>query len=210
MPRRPALREAAVVTTLLRLVVERGWRRVALLDVARAGGFALADLYQAFPSKEAILAAFSREMDRKMLAGDDRDDDGASPRDRLLDVVLRRFEAMALYREPVRVLMRDLPRDPLALARLRPATLDALGAMLEGAGIDSSGLRGALRRRMLGVAFARALRVWLDDDSPDLGATTAALDRDLRRAAGLLGAVSRAPAGGTPTPDSEAGPRDGP
>jgi AcrR family transcriptional regulator len=190
MPRRRAVPEHSVVSTLLRLVVERGWRHVSLLDVARAGGFALADLYAAYPSKEAVVAAFSRDLDRRMLAEDDAAADSELPRERLLDVVLRRFEAMASYREPVRVLMRDLPRDPVAIARLRPAVLDALGAMLEGAGLDSSGLRGAVRRRVLGVIFLQALRVWLDDDSPDLGRTTAELDRHLRRASGLVGTGS--------------------
>jgi AcrR family transcriptional regulator len=179
----------------LRLVVERGWRHVSLLDVARAGGFALADLHAAFPSKEAVLTAFSRELDRQMLAEDDAAADSELPRERLLDVVLRRFDAMASYREPVRVLMRDLPRDPVALARLRPAILDALGAMLEGAGLDSSGLRGAVRRRVLGVVFLQALRVWVDDDGADLSRTTAELDRRLRRAGGLIGATGTAPRG---------------
>jgi hypothetical protein len=100
---------------------------------------------------------------------------------------------MASYREPVRALMRDLPRDPVAMARLRPAVLDALGAMLEGAGLASSGLRGALRRRVLGVVFLQALRVWVDDDSADLSRTTAELDRRLRRAGGLVGVAGAAP-----------------
>jgi AcrR family transcriptional regulator len=193
VPRRRAIPERSVVTVLLRLVVERGWRHVSLLDVARAGGFALADLHAAFPSKEAVLTAFSRELDRQMLAEDDAAADLELPRERLLDVVLRRFDAMASYREPVRVLMRDLPRDPMAMARLRPAILGALGAMLEGAGLDSSGLRGAVRRRVLGMVFLQALRVWVDDDGADLSRTTAELDRRLRRAGGLIGAAGPAP-----------------
>ena len=190
---RRAPSQTAIVHAFLRLVLDRGWRGVALLDIARAAEVPLADLYRTFSSKEAILAAFSHSLDEKMLAGDDPSGDFDLPRERLLDVMLRRFDAMTPQREAVRVLSRDLARDPVAWAGLRSAALDALGAMLEGAGIDSSGLRGALRRRVLGVVFYQALGVWLDDDSPDLTRTTAELDRRLRRVSGVLGLSNAGP-----------------
>lgn len=183
---RRAPSQTAIVNAFLRLILERGWGGVSLLDVARRAEVPLADLYRLFSSKEAILAAFSRSLDDKMLAGDDPSDDLELPRERLLDVILRRLDAMAPHKEAVRVLSRDLPRDPVAWTRLRSAALDALGAMLEAAGIDSSGLRGALRKRVLGIVFAQAVRIWLDDDTPDLTRTTAELDRRLRRASGVL------------------------
>lgn len=189
---RRAPSQTAIVNAFLRLILERGWGGVSLLDIARRAEVPLADLYRLFSSKEAILAAFSRSLDDKMLAGDDPSDDLELPRERLLDVILRRLDAMTPHKEAVRVLWRDLPRDPVAWTRLRSAVLDALGAMLEAAGIDSSGLRGALRKRVLGIVFAQAVRVWLDDDSPDLTRTTAELDRRLRRASGVLN-LSREP-----------------
>jgi AcrR family transcriptional regulator len=189
---RRAPSQTAIVNAFLRLILERGWGGVSLLDIARRAEVSLADLYRLFSSKEAILAAFSRSLDDKMLAGDDPSDDPELPRERLLDVILRRLDAMTPHKEAVRVLWRDLPRDPVAWTRLRSAVLDALGAMLEAAGIDSSGLRGALRKRVLGIVFAQAVRVWLDDDSPDLTRTTAELDRRLRRASGVLN-LSREP-----------------
>ena len=54
--------------------------------------------------------------------------------------------------------------------------------MLEAAGILSSGPFGLLRAKGLLAVWLITERVWLGDDSPDLGPTMAALDRNLRRA----------------------------
>jgi hypothetical protein len=48
-----------------------------------------------------------------------------------------------------------------------------------------------IAKRALGLAYVRTVRVWLEDDSPDLARTMAELDRNLRRierVAGLRGA----------------------
>ena len=72
---------------------------------------------------------------------------------------------------------------------LRPA-LQSLGWMLEAAGLDSSGFRGALRVRGLALVWAAAFRVWLDDGE-DQAKTMAELDRRLRQAEDLLNTVAR-------------------
>jgi hypothetical protein len=120
-----------------------------------------------------------------------------SPRERLFDVLMRRLEALAPYKDAVHSLMRSARRNPgLALA------LNAMAArsqhwMLEAAGIGASGPRGALRAQGAALMFARVLGVWSDDDEPGLDRTMAALGRGLASAErwdGFVGDLCALPA----------------
>src|SRR3546814_1092998 len=54
----------------LELAAARGWQDVALADIARAAGVSLAWLYQLYPGKSAILAAYMRQVDAVVLSGE--------------------------------------------------------------------------------------------------------------------------------------------
>lgn len=184
--------ENAILDAALRLTLEQGWSATSLRDIARAAGLNLAELYRRYPSKSALLAGFLRRIDAEMLASEDEGEaDAELPRDRLFDVIMRRFDALAAHKEAVRVIHADLARDPAALAANARPNLRTLAWMMEAAGLDSSGLRGAIRLRVLGLVYARALRVWLNDNDTDLARTMAELDRRLRRAEGVLGLRDR-------------------
>ncbi len=66
-----------------------------------------------------------------------------------------------------------------------------MAAMLEAARLSAGGLRGLLRTKALGWAYLATLRVFLRDDSSDLAATMAALDRNLSRLDCLARGCSR-------------------
>jgi len=71
--------------------------------------------------------------------------------------------------------------------------LASMGWMLEGAGVDATGLRGALAKRGLLLVWAYGLRAWADDTSEDLTATMAAVDKALARAEGIVNRFSTKP-----------------
>ena len=109
-----------------------------------------------------------KDLDRKVLDGGDADMAEETPRERLFDVLMRRIEAMAPYKEAMRSLMRSAPCNPgLALA-LNGLAVRSQPWMLTAAGIDAAGPRGAMRAQGLALLFAQVLRTWVDDD--DAGA----------------------------------------
>ncbi|HEV2675723.1 MAG TPA: TetR family transcriptional regulator [Aliidongia sp.] len=172
--------EGAVVDAALTLAADRSWSGLALADIAAAAEVSLADLYGVFPSKGAILKSFARRVDAAMVALPGEAD--ATPHDRLFEVLMHRFDLLARYKPGLRGLGRDARRgrlDGLALACHLPRSL---GWMLEAAGISASGLKGAVRVKLLGLAYLATVRVWLEDDSADLARTMASLDRALKRA----------------------------
>jgi hypothetical protein len=96
-------------------------------------------------------------------------------KDRLFDILLRRFDFLQMHRAGVVALMRALPVEPAWSAWLSSETLKSMGWMLEGAGVSSRGLRGEVAKRGLAVVWAWGIRAWLRDETEDLSTTMAAV-----------------------------------
>ncbi|MEI9988229.1 MAG: TetR family transcriptional regulator [Aliidongia sp.] len=207
MARKPSAKQApidpvpAVIAATMRLATERAWSDIPLADIAAAASLSLIELYRLFPSKLAILDALARQVDAAVLAAPA--DAADSPRDRLFDVLMRRFDALLPSRDGLRRLTRDVRRLRLEALPAAFALPRSMGWMLEAAGIPATGLRGALRARVLGAAYVSAFRAFLDDDSADLTRTMAALDRALRRVEPLL-ALPQTAGDGTAVADDAA------
>eukprot|EP00439_Symbiodinium_sp_Y106_P090015 s1_g2551.t1 len=134
--------EDKIIDAALQLAAEEGWAGFSLSDVAQRAKVPLVDLHGQFSGKRAILAAFSRRTDVRVLrAVDPEDQEGERPKDRLFDVLMLRFDELGGYKEGVRAISKDLSRDPLGLlAGARPA-LRSMHWMLEAASIDSGRAR---------------------------------------------------------------------
>lgn len=172
-----------IVTAAMALAAEKGWRRLTLGEIAAAAELSLAELREHVPDKAGILAALAREADRRMLAAAPMAmAEDESPRDRLFDALMARLEALVPYREGIAAVLRDGFGDPVAVLCAAPRLLRSMGWALEAAGIGAGGPIGRLRAKGLAAVYAATIRVWLRDDSGDLGRTMAALDRRLGQA----------------------------
>ena len=180
-PRGNSDRDKAI-DALMALLAEHRFEEIGLAEVAGRAGLKLSELRAEFGSTLAIVAAHIKDIDRAVLAGDAGDMTEEPARERLFDVLMRRIEALAPYKEAVRSLLRSARRNPgLALA-LNAMAVRSQQWMLEAAGIGANGPRGALRAQGAALMFARVLRVWFDDDEPGLDRTMAALGRGLASA----------------------------
>ncbi|MBF0372732.1 MAG: TetR/AcrR family transcriptional regulator [Alphaproteobacteria bacterium] len=170
-----------IVEATLDLIAEKGWGRLALGDIAARAKLPVSEVWERFPSKEAVLDEWLRRLDRRMTEGGPPDLD-ESPRDRLFEVMMRRFDALQPRREAVRRLLRDGPGDLRLLYSRATAWPRTLALMLETAGISTSGASGLLRVEGLAGIHLAVLRAWLRDDTADMARTMAELDKQLRRA----------------------------
>ena len=174
--------EARLIDAALTLAARQGWRRTSLAEIADEAGLKLHEAYALHRSKGAILLAFTRRIDAAVLAGADATGDSA--RERLFDTLMRRFDALRPYKDGVRAILRDSVGHPAALLGL-PVLRRSMAWMLEASGISTAGCRGRLASDATVALYLSVLRVFLADDSEDLGRTMAALDRALRRAESL-------------------------
>ena len=108
-PRGSSDRDKAI-DALMGLLAEHSFEEIGLAEVAGRAGIKLSQLRAEFGSTLAIYAGHIKDIDRAVLAGDDSDMAEEPPRERLFDVLMRRLEALAPYKEAVRSLLRSARR----------------------------------------------------------------------------------------------------
>lgn len=175
-----------VVDAALGLAAARPWREVSLSDIAGEAGIKLDQLHALFRSKAAILDAFVARIDAQVIQGTDEEAAAEPVRDRLFDVLARRFEALQPHRIALASIVREGLTAPISGFCRGRRLLRSMTWSLETAGVSGSGPFGAVRARGLAAVFLSSLFVFLRDDSPDLAKTMAHLDRNLGRADRLM------------------------
>jgi ubiquinone biosynthesis protein COQ9 len=185
-------KRSKAVRAALDLAKERSWGEVTLADIAQAAGLDLSDLRREFSCKSDIVRAFQREVDAELLAKVKPAGEGQSPRDRLFDIVMTRFELMQPYKPALKRIAAYLSWRPGESAALACSSLASQYWMLAGAGTKLDGPGGAVRVAGLASVYGKVFQVWLDDPSPSLDKTMAALDQRLARGERMLSAVDRA------------------
>ena len=185
--------DRAAVAAVFAQAALRGWADVSLVEAAQEAGLDLARMRARFPGRAAVLMRFGAQADGAALAGAVTT---GTPREKLFDIVMNRFEALQAHRGGIMALLAALRTDPATSMLLYGATLCSMRWLLEGAGIPTTGITGALRVHGLMALWLYALRAWERDESADLSGTMAAVDRGLDRAMqaerSLPGRASRA------------------
>jgi ubiquinone biosynthesis protein COQ9 len=189
--------DRALIAAAFQLADEKDWRAVSVAASARAAGLPLATARERFPGRAAILLRFGRLADQAALVEVPAE---GSARDRLFDLLMRRLDVFQAHRAGVLALFRALPAEPPTALLLALATRWSMRWMLDAAGIPTRGIRGELRVKGLVAVWLWTMRAWRGDETEDLSATMAALDKALRRseqAADWLGWSARS---ATPPP----------
>ena len=193
-----------LLVTAFELIAEHGWSRLSLIAVARRAGVSPAEVYRELPGRGSVLRRLSERVDEAMLAFDEAELAGLPPRDRVFELLMRRLEALVPFRPGLERLARGARCDPCLLLASACRLDRSLAWLQDAAGLRRSGLRARLSRRALGAAYLQTLRVWLKDETVDLGPTMAELDKQLRRVQSIAGLraprAGRAPEGAAPEP----------
>jgi AcrR family transcriptional regulator len=177
--------EAKLADAALRLLSRKAWRDISLGEVAKAAKLPMTALTDVARTKSVLVGLVLRRFGERTAKAYRPDRDAASGRDRLFDVGMAWFDAIAPDRRAVRSLYDGLKSDPLALLSLRndfAATAEWLMTLAEA----DKGPALPLRALAFAAVLGRAIPVWLDDDS-NLTKTMARLDGDLRRGESWLG-----------------------
>ena len=163
-------------------IEEKGWSRLTLADLAAALELTLVELRTLIDSKYDLISALNRHVDAAVLEECASIDVNDSPRDRLFEVLMARFDALTPYRDALGMMAFSV-RSDLRLAAMTHKHLQrSMDWMLEAAGLGEGGLRGKFRQNGLTVVYIRTSMAWLNDGSEDLSATMKALDQALEDA----------------------------
>ena len=176
-----------IISACLKLAVDKDWREVGLGEIAEAAKMPLNEVHKYFRSKNAVLKAFSQQVDTEVLANSVSVESDATTRDRLFELLMLRFDRLTRDREALaRIICGTIIRDPLASVIGLKSTWCSMKQTLDSAGIETSGIFGCLKVKGLIAVYLQTIGTWLKDDSPNLDKTMVALDKSLTHAENLI------------------------
>src|SRR3954447_19332362 len=156
LARNQAARRRRVIEATLNLAGQGGFEAVQMRDVAAEAGVALGTVYRYFESKERLLLEANLEqVDALRARIDERPPNGATPADRVVDVLRRATRTQTRRPEATAAMVR-------ALGSARPEESDAVARVSEAmtAIITSAMHQGAASERDRAVARVLS-QVWL-------------------------------------------------
>ena len=180
-----------IVNAAFDLATKIGWVRMSITDIAKKANLSEATVCTRYPTKALLLNEFMRHIDDLVLAQNAPFDEFDLERDRIFEILMLRFEAMQPYKEALRQINRDLPKEPINIIANGPSAALSMSKMLAAANLTANGLLGIAHAHGLLVVWLATARVWLQDDTPDMTQTMAALDRNLRRGEKFLNILPR-------------------
>lgn len=184
----PSLMTRALEAALA-LAQTKPWHAVTLIDIAAHADMAMSDLYGVV-DKDKLTDALESWADGAMSAeAADMDD---TPRERLFDIIMRRFEHMEPFRAGLLPIMQARERSPARLAALLKARRASAQWALSCAGLDhGTGTERAARTLGIAWVIGKTERAWRRDENEDFARTMATLDAELTRAEERLARLSR-------------------
>ena len=167
---------------LMELVSDVGWSDFTLAALARNQEIEELELEKLFSDKVGLLQAFSEFIDEQILANLDPDilDPGISIRERLLEIMLVRFDVLAPYKDGVCELLKVTGKDPKMFVVAAKAIRISMRSSLEAAGVSTRGIRGNIKIKGLAAVFLLGMRTWSKEERNDITATTRILDDRLK------------------------------
>jgi hypothetical protein len=173
-----------LLATALALVEAEGWQGYSPLKLAKAARIGLAEACVQLPDQAAVLRALGRRADLAMLdiAPDELLE--MSLKERVFEILMRRFEALEFAKPALRRLRRE--PSPEAWLGALGSLKRAMRLVVEASDAAPTAARGALAGAALTAVYLQTGRIWLDDDTPDRARTLAELDKRLDQAATMV------------------------
>lgn len=170
--------ELKALDAWLTVIGRDGWRAATLEAAANEAGLEPARIAPALADPIDALSAFLAAISRDSLAAAAAA--AGSVRDRLFDGIMAGFDRLQAHRPSVEAIIAA--RDPAIPALVAMGALPAARRLAAAAGVGTVGPQGALRVAALSGLLARVLHAWRKDESADMAATMAELDRLLEEA----------------------------
>ena len=192
-----------LIKAAFKRVEEHGWRRLTLYDVSQDADLTMDQVLAVFPNKAALLKAYVQRVDHQALNGFEAEDED-STRDRLFDLMMRRFDEMDADKAALKTIALEACCDPNTICVSSCGLFHSMRKVLAKAEVRTSGLHGKLKIKGLSLIFLATFRTWLRDDTEDMSKTMAELDRRLGQAEAFEQGLCRFACRPKPRPQNQA------
>ena len=181
-----------IATAALQLAAKHGWDKVTLEQIGKAAKIPTSQMRHVATDKDAVLGIIVKRTDAMVKKHFAKTKPDGSPRDRLFDVMMARFDVLQSDRKAFVSIMASVRKNPAAAKTLLPALTQSMKSALEHAGISSTSPTYPASVAGLGIIHGLTACTWVRDESKDLSKTMAVLDKLLSQAERLLDIFCRA------------------
>jgi len=157
---------------------ELSWQKIADKNNISATSLKLT-----FKNKTNIYLDILKLIDIRVEADFDVSSLSETPKDRLFEILMLRFDILNEHREAYKSLFFETFKTPKIFRRALPQFHKSMEAMLRLADANGRDGKGCppLRTGALALVYLNTVRIWMNDDSPDMAATMAELDKGLSK-----------------------------
>ena len=180
--------EDLIYKNIFKRIASDSWQSINLESLSQECDFDVLNVTGGIRNKVDLLVAFSAFIDMTVNQSIDADlkDDQIPVRERLLEALLIRFEALAPYKAGVIKLMETFPYNPSFVVIGSKSLKLSMEATLVAVGLEAKGIQGAIRVKGLCMIFMSGVCTWSKDNSEDLSATTRILDERLKQTENII------------------------
>lgn len=106
-------------------------------------------------------------------------DGSETPRERLFDILIERFDLMNKYKDGLNVIFSNIPTNPKTILKSTPSLRNLMIDLLDWSKMERNALLGEIKIIGMAYIYIKTCKTWLNDETPDLSKTMAELDKNL-------------------------------
>ena len=175
--------EDLIYKNVMGKIATKSWQSIDLENLSQECDFDVLNVAGGLRNKVDLLVAFSAFIDTTVNQSIDADlkDDQIPVRERLLEALLIRFEALAPYKAGVIKLMKTFLHNPSFVVIGSKSLKLSMEATLAAVGLEAKGIQGAIRVKGLCMIFMSGVCTWSKDNSCLLYTSPSPRDRTRSR-----------------------------
>ena len=159
-------------------IAKEGWEKFSLSNLSKQENITQKDLKFFFKTKNEVIDKFSIMIDSIVESKIDLDDFKiSSKKDNLFELIMLRLEEMRDYKNPLIKIIDSAKKKPLLFSRISKNIMNTLDFYLELTSCYENNPIDFLRKNTLFLIYTYTFKTWIKDETDDLSATMAELDR---------------------------------
>ena len=184
-------KKISYIKLAFKLIEEKGWNDFSLEKLAKEESIKIEDLIFFFKDETNLIESFSEMIDEQVIKEVDLNEfNQNSVKDNIFELIMIRFEKLSPYKKSLDILLKQLKYEPKTLKKLTKKIFNSLDLFLEISNAKNNYVFDFLKLNIMFIIYGYTFKIWLEDDSEDMGKTMAEVDKWLSEAEGYANKIS--------------------
>ena len=184
-------KKTSYIKLAFKLIEEKGWNDFSLEKLAKEESIKIEDLIFFFKDETKLIESFSEMIDEQVIKEVDLNEfNQNSVKDNIFELIMIRFEMLSPYKKSLDILLKQLKYEPKTLKKLTKKIFNSLDLFLEISNAKNNYVFDFLKLNIMFIIYGYTFKIWLEDDSKDMGKTMAEVDKWLSEAEGYANKIS--------------------